>query len=162
MLLPSVPADMPLYDILNEFQKGGSHMAAVVKPKCHMRKPPAIVEKSDEDEANDHNLDLSTPLLSKKDDKLGSLVVDIERVPRPSPKKSLKQNEAVSSGLNMPNDSGDGEVVGIITLEDVFEELLQVKGYLLQCYLVESLILPFICRVELSCFSLDNVGGNCG
>ncbi|EPS59146.1 hypothetical protein M569_15664, partial [Genlisea aurea] len=29
--IPRVPADMPLYDILNEFQKGSSHMAAVVK-----------------------------------------------------------------------------------------------------------------------------------
>ena len=25
-----VPADTPLYDVLNEFQKGKSHMAAVV------------------------------------------------------------------------------------------------------------------------------------
>ncbi|KAF7098154.1 hypothetical protein CFC21_099916 [Triticum aestivum] len=31
--IPRVPSDMPLYDILNEFQKGGSHMAAVVKAK---------------------------------------------------------------------------------------------------------------------------------
>ncbi|EFJ05730.1 hypothetical protein SELMODRAFT_431347 [Selaginella moellendorffii] len=36
--IPRVPADMPLYDILNEFQKGNSHMAAVVKAKMK-RKP---------------------------------------------------------------------------------------------------------------------------
>jgi hypothetical protein len=40
--LPRVPEDLPLYDILNEFQKGGSHMAAVVRAN----KPD---EESDDD-----------------------------------------------------------------------------------------------------------------
>lgn len=31
-----VPETMPLYDILNEFQKGHSHMAAVIKPHNHV------------------------------------------------------------------------------------------------------------------------------
>lgn len=31
MLFARVPEDMPLYDILNEFQKGHSHMAVVIK-----------------------------------------------------------------------------------------------------------------------------------
>ncbi|GJN14293.1 hypothetical protein PR202_gb01097 [Eleusine coracana subsp. coracana] len=60
--IPRVPSDMPLYDILNEFQKGSSHMAAVVNGNT-------------------------------------------------TPKSS--------------EDIDDGEVIGIITLEDVFEELLQ-------------------------------------
>ncbi|KAJ1439260.1 DUF21 domain-containing protein [Sesbania bispinosa] len=30
ILLKRVPSDMPLYDILNEFQKGSSHMVVVV------------------------------------------------------------------------------------------------------------------------------------
>ncbi|KAG9138499.1 hypothetical protein Leryth_012777 [Lithospermum erythrorhizon] len=42
--IPRVPADMPLYDILNEFQKGSSHMAAVVKVKS--KKPPLSIEKN--------------------------------------------------------------------------------------------------------------------
>ncbi|XP_062088351.1 DUF21 domain-containing protein At4g14240-like, partial [Humulus lupulus] len=37
--IPRVPADMPLYDILNEFQKGNSHMAAVVKTKGKSKLP---------------------------------------------------------------------------------------------------------------------------
>ncbi|XP_073388377.1 putative DUF21 domain-containing protein At1g03270 [Physcomitrium patens] len=31
--MPRMPNDLPLYDILNEFQNGGSHMAAVTKVK---------------------------------------------------------------------------------------------------------------------------------
>ncbi|XP_031501006.1 DUF21 domain-containing protein At4g14240-like isoform X3 [Nymphaea colorata] len=38
--IPRVPADMPLYDILNEFQKGSSHMAAVIKTRAKARDPP--------------------------------------------------------------------------------------------------------------------------
>ena len=31
LVFTRVPADTPLYDVLNEFQKGKSHMAAVVE-----------------------------------------------------------------------------------------------------------------------------------
>ncbi|RZC20789.1 DUF21 domain-containing protein, partial [Glycine soja] len=42
-----VPADMPLYDILNEFQKGSSHMAAVIKV-IRERSNPQNVEDGEE------------------------------------------------------------------------------------------------------------------
>ncbi|KAL1536261.1 DUF21 domain-containing protein [Salvia divinorum] len=123
--IPRVPADMPLYDILNEFQKGSSHMAAVVKPKGQSKRPPSILEKPEGNEPTNGDSDITTPLLTKKEDKSDTVVVDIEKVSKPPSKANLAYNEAVLNGLVAPDESEDGEVIGIITLEDVFEELLQ-------------------------------------
>ncbi|XP_004252223.1 DUF21 domain-containing protein At4g14240 [Solanum lycopersicum] len=115
--IPRVPADMPLYDILNEFQKGSSHMAAVVKAKGKNKKPPLL-----KPEANSEN-SLETTLLTKKDGKSDNVVVDIDNAILPAVSAS---GDAVTKSVpHSSDDIEDAEVIGIITLEDVFEELLQ-------------------------------------
>lgn len=112
---------MPLYDILNEFQKGSSHMAAVVKAKPKIEPPPDKTEPNSEVVGP---AQLTAPLLSNAEERADNVVVDIER-PR---NRQVNGNTPSNAGTRSSEDIEDGEVVGIITLEDVFEELLQVRS----------------------------------
>lgn len=108
-------------------------MAAVVKSKAKAKvaPPAADVEKAEAINERSGEPGLMTPLLSKEE-KSDSVVVDIDKWQnkQANGNKSVHvhQNDAVSNVVaRLSEDIEDGEVIGIITLEDVFEELLQVR-----------------------------------
>ncbi|GMP46913.1 hypothetical protein CsSME_00014884 [Camellia sinensis var. sinensis] len=93
--IPRVEDSLPLYDILNQFQKGHSHMATVVKSKHNSPALQYITERCSD----------SWNLQPKKGGEQGD---------------ANKTKEVLES---LPNQ--EEEVIGIITMEDVLKELLQ-------------------------------------
>ncbi|KAG5617145.1 hypothetical protein H5410_016969, partial [Solanum commersonii] len=89
--IPKVPDSLPLYDLLNQFEKGHNHMAVVVKSR-------RITKKTAENTTTKHDIIKINILLA-------------------SP---IQQRHAAEKGE---------EAIGIITMEDVLEQLLQTDDY---------------------------------
>uniref|UniRef100_A0A1J3FNW3 DUF21 domain-containing protein n=1 Tax=Noccaea caerulescens TaxID=107243 RepID=A0A1J3FNW3_NOCCA len=99
--MPRVNLNLPLYDILNIFQTGRSHMAAVVGAKnCTNTNTPVHDKSIINGTANkDANVVLSIPVMNL------------------SGQSPIRYIDSIADD--------DVEIIGIITLEDVMEELIQ-------------------------------------
>lgn len=92
-----------------------------------------------ETKPDDADSQLATPLLSNQNEKSESVVLDIDKGLKPATLNRAQVNDSVKNGFQtLSEDIEDGEVIGIITLEDVFEELLQVY-YLVMMQVLISL-----------------------
>ncbi|KAI3448204.1 hypothetical protein Pfo_004869 [Paulownia fortunei] len=135
--IPRVPETLPLYDILNEFQKGHSHMAVVVKQCTKVLVQPAStgaaensvkdvrVDIDGEKPSLDKNVKTKKPLQKWKSfPNTGSN--SFKGTPRSKKwAKDMYSDILQIDGNPLPKLPEEEEAVGIITMEDVIEELLQ-------------------------------------
>ncbi|KAI3410678.1 uncharacterized protein J3R85_018583 [Psidium guajava] len=134
--IPRVPETMPLYEILNEFQKGHSHMAVVVR-QCNKTTEQSADKSPVDSTVKDVEVDIDgeKTLQGKKLKSKRSLQ---KWKSFPNSNNSLKGNSRSKKWTNcmyadilqidgspLPKLAEEEEAVGIITMEDVIEELLQ-------------------------------------
>ncbi|XP_002530605.2 DUF21 domain-containing protein At2g14520 isoform X1 [Ricinus communis] len=131
--IPRVSETMPLYDILNEFQKGHSHMAAVIRQNGEAEqlhgKGTAPVRDVKVDIDGESHTQMKSIKSNRSVKKLKSFPIEVN-LQRGASKSKRWANGVHSEVLRIDENplvglSEEGEAIGIITLEDVIEELLQ-------------------------------------